>query len=864
MKLGRALRTGCCVCWLAACGTDPAPLDLGAADAGLDAAATTDAAGDAVDDAAVDDAAVATPSAISVTWHPENGTFDVSRVAKPVITGATADISWRDATGVHVRSFHDPCTRTTPDPQTLTCAADGLLLTLHLETPAGSNHLRTRVSVTNTGNSAIVVDKLTPLLVDSKQGGELRLGSDPRDVRILENGRMIVLDPALMLVHGDAERPGLADLLPLDLRGASMSNWNHIVADPAHPERSVVAGFLTFERCIPTLGIGMDPLATAGSDGLRPWSVYAAENRYVWDGKPLAPGESLNSEVLWLEPGPADPLEALERYALAVAAENHVVPWAKRGAGHPIPAGWNSWSGGGGTGGHGQDIDEALVLQSLEIYRREFASFGTNYFQVDDGWQEKHGDWSWRKDTFPHGGEWLATQIAAAGFLPGLWVAPFLVAADSKLAAAHPDWRQPKIDAAPSSLAKDNETLDTSHPAVRQWMQDLSATLTGQGWKWLKVDFSYWALLGKHLHDPSQTHVEAWRETWAALRAGMPADTFVCGIGAMGLNVGRVEAMRLTSDNGPAWDDGDPDDMLGVFRAFLPTVRAGARRWFYQNRVWQNHDDLLFFRAWPDAAKTPVTLREARAFATFIGLMSSIVKIGDTLVDMAEHPAWIDVVRRLTPVWPDGARPVDVLVRDQPEMFVQDIDAPAGKWRNVGVCNWGKNRDHTTAVPAELPDHTTRTFTLTCPGDQPCVAYEFWSETYLGERPAGGQFQVSVAPHDCQVIALRPQTDHPQLLGDNRHITQGAADLGPVVWEADKQRLTTTVLSAAVGSFNAPFSYHLAFRVPPGWDCPGSDVDGQDVPLLVQVDGVAHLVFTVPEVLRGMKLNVRLLCQKAP
>ena len=845
-----------CAAWLAlaACST---PAVTGTAD---DATAAADGTVDASDDTTAD-VPVGPPSPVHVIWHTDRGTFDILRDQTPVLVEATADITWRDAAGTHVRSLRDPCTRTQLDPATLTCAADGLLLTLHLETPPGGTHLRARLDVQNTGAAAITVDKLTPVLVDHAAGGTLALGSDPRDVRILENGRLIVLDPAVMLVHGDAERPGLADMLPLGVRGASISNWNHIVADPAHPQRNVVAGWLTFDRCVPTLGIGMDPGAVAGPDGVRPFGVYAAENRYIWDGKPLAAGQSVASEVLWLEPMADDPLVALERYADAVAAENHVVPWAKRGPGHPIPAGWNSWSGGGGTGGHGQDIDEALILQSLEIYRREFGSFGTNYFQVDDGWQEKHGDWTFRTDTFPHGGAWLAAQIAAAGFLPGLWFAPFLVDGDSKLAAAHPDWRQPKIDAAPAFLAKDMETLDTSHPDVRTWMHALGTELTGQGWKWLKVDFSYWSLLGKHLHDPSQTHVEAWRDTWLALRDGMAADTFVCGIGALGLNVGRVEAMRLTSDNGPAWDEGEPDDMLGVFRAFLPTVRAGARRWFTQNRLWQNHDDLIFFRSWPDPKKTPVTFREARAFATFIGLMSSIVKIGDTLVEMEKHPDWIDVVRRLTPVWPEGARPVDVLVRDEPEMFVQDIDAPAGKWRNVGVCNWGKNRDHSTAEPTDLPDNTTRDFALTCPGNQPCAAYAFWGETSLGDHAAGETFHVTVQPHDCEVIALRPIEAHPQLLGDNRHITQGAADLGPVTWDAGKGVLATKILHAAVGGPTTPFLYHLAFRVPQGWTCAGAAVDGQDVPALSVQGGVADLAFVVPEALRGYGVTVRVFCQ---
>ncbi len=826
-----------------------------------DDAMAADVAAD--DSAAVDvaqDVSAGTPSPVSVVLHKESGTFDVLRSGKPLFLGATADVSYRDAKGAQLLSMRGPCEHAMPAVDTLTCRADGLLLTLKLTTPSDAQHLVAAMTVTNERTDVVTIDKLTPLLMLTTDGASLQLASDPKDIRVLENGRMVVLDTSVMLAHGDDERPTLADVLPLDLRGASLSNWNHIVADPAHLDHSLVAGWLTFDLCMPTLGIGMDPAAKPDATGLRPFTTYAAENRYLFDGKPLQPGATLASELLWLEPFPADPLASVEQYALDVATQNHVVPWTKRGPGHPAPAGWNSWSGGGGTGGHGSDITEQLILDSLEIYRREFGSFGTNFFQVDDGWQVSHGDWTFRTDTFPHGGKWLAEQIVAAGFRPGLWFSPFLVDLDSQVMKDHPDWLQPKVPVVPDFLIGDKHTLDTSNPAMHAWSHQLGADLRTLGWQWLKVDFSYWAILGEHTYDPSKTHIEAWREAWKALRDGMDTggETYVCGIGAMGLNTGRVEAMRLTADNGPEWDEGLPDDMLSVPRAFLPTIRAGARRWFYQNRIWQNHDDLIFFRSWPDASKKPVAFIESRAFATWIGLMSSIVKIGDKLTDMAQHPAWIDVVRRLTPIWPDGARPLDVLLKDEPEIFEQKIVAPAGVWTNIGLCNWGKNRDHSTAIPTDLPDNTTRTYTVHCPDDKPCAAYEFWSETYLGEQTSA--FQVKVASHDCQVLALRPLETHPQLIGDSRHVTQGAADLGPMVWDAAQHSLSTT-LTVAIGSPTVPWAYHLAYRVPNGFDCPAAAIDGLDVPVVLQHDGIADVVFAFPAAMAGKQANVRLLCQ---
>ena len=48
-------------------------------------------------------------------------------------------------------------------------------------------------------------------------------------------------------------------------------------------------------------------------------------------------------------------------------------------------------------------------------------------FQIDDGFTPEMGDWLDVKPQFPRGMAPLLADIAAAGFRPGLWIAPFLV-----------------------------------------------------------------------------------------------------------------------------------------------------------------------------------------------------------------------------------------------------------------------------------------------------------------------------------------------------------------------------------------------------------------------------------------------------
>ena len=59
-------------------------------------------------------------------------------------------------------------------------------------------------------------------------------------------------------------------------------------------------------------------------------------------------------------------------------------------------------------------------------------------FQLDDGYQPAIGDWLATNEKFPSGVDGVAAAIAAAGFVPGLWIAPFIVAPASRGGPAHP------------------------------------------------------------------------------------------------------------------------------------------------------------------------------------------------------------------------------------------------------------------------------------------------------------------------------------------------------------------------------------------------------------------------------------------
>ncbi|WP_407426442.1 glycoside hydrolase family 36 protein [Treponema sp.] len=105
-------------------------------------------------------------------------------------------------------------------------------------------------------------------------------------------------------------------------------------------------------------------------------------------------------------------------------------------------AGWESWYN------HYAGINQELIKADLEslshtenlIKKYVLDSKKPCVFQVDDGWEISLGDWDARRTRFPGGMKNLAKSISEKGYIPGLWLAPFIIDWRSEVAKAHRDW----------------------------------------------------------------------------------------------------------------------------------------------------------------------------------------------------------------------------------------------------------------------------------------------------------------------------------------------------------------------------------------------------------------------------------------
>ena len=356
-------------------------------------------------------------------------------------------------------------------------------------------------------------------------------------------------------------------------------------------------------------------------------------------------------------------------------------------------------------------------------------------------------------------------------------------------------------------------SVDLSNDEVIAWIGDLMGRYRDDwGMRWLKLDFAYLAFPYAPLANPELTSVEAYRQGIEAIRDALGRDVFYLGVGLTGMNYGVVDGYRLTLDDGPTWEEPSP---LATFREagnLKSTVRTGSRRYYLHGRVWVSHDDLLFFRTAPGSPT--LTMEEATTFASFVALAGSIVKLGEDLRTLT--PPQIDVVRRLLPSYPTSGRPLDLFERHYPEVWRYPIDGTlAGSdasWMVLGLLNWGRNFDFDAdGEPAEMADEA-RTYRveladLGLDPDTDYLAHEFWSETFLGT--VRGTLEHEVPAHGQAVIALREALGHPQLLGHDRHVTQGGTDLIEERWDAATSTLTLRFEVDAGASDALPFEYRV-------------------------------------------------------
>jgi alpha-galactosidase len=482
------------------------------------------------------------------------------------------------------------------------------------------------------------------------------------------------------------------------------------------------------------------------------------------EGVPLAPGGEVSSEPLMIARGEEAALR--ERYAQAVA--NEMRPREQT----EVLSGWCSWYQ------LYTSVSERDVRRNLANLSARREQLPLRLIQLDDGFQHAVGDWLELNEKFPSGMPALVSEIRGQGFIPGLWLAPFLLSARSRTYAAHPDWVVRDEHGAPLNAlhnwGAENYALDTTCPAALEYVLHVIRTTTEQwGFEYLKLDFLYAAAMRGRRQDRSSTAVETYRRAMLAIREAA-GNRFVLGCGAPLLpSIGFVDGMRIGSDVAGAWGSDGNSDGPALSNAMRATL---ARGWIH-GRWWTNDPDCVIVRA----HDTELSLDEVQAWAAVVALSGGMLFVGDDVSEV--EPERLELLARLLPPSGQAAEVGPPVVDRMPERLHLRVERAWATWSVIGFGNWSDS-----AVRASFD-----------PGDWslPGGAYhlcDLWSGEYLGRHERVDLGGV-VPSHALRLLSVHPDVGRPHVVGSTGHLLGPVMDLADEHW--DGRELTLSASPAA-------------------------------------------------------------------
>jgi alpha-galactosidase len=465
-----------------------------------------------------------------------------------------------------------------------------------------------------------------------------------------------------------------------------------VLGDTLH-RRGILLGFLSQNEQFGSMEALLDPFDPA----LRVWANG--------DGARLDPGEITETDWFCVHFLHLDSPDPLGPYLDAVARQNGIelkssskmpgedsqetMPDLQSGKSKVIPTGWCSWYH------YFQRLAAQDIRDNLAAAQRLRGRLQLDLIQIDDGFEAQIGDWLDFSPAFPEGVAPLSKDIAAAGFVPGLWLAPFIVHRKSQLAREHPDWLLRNSYGQPvnAGFIWDSFTmgLDLTHPAALEYASEVVRTAAQEwGYPYLKLDFLYAAALPGRYRDPTQTRAQVLRKGLEALREAAGKEVFLLGCGCpLGSALGVVDAMRIGADVDIRWQPSykgisfyfqDEPDMPSARNA----IQNALTRAPLHKRWWINDPDCLLLRA-----DTELTLAEVQSLAAVIAFTGGSLLLSDDLSRLP--PERLKIAEALLPLIGKSPYLLDWMDSPTPAHLQLDLDGPLGKWHLIGLFNWSEH-----------------------------------------------------------------------------------------------------------------------------------------------------------------------------
>ncbi|MCK5464420.1 MAG: alpha-galactosidase, partial [Bacteroidales bacterium] len=446
------------------------------------------------------------------------------------------------------------------------------------------------------------------------------------------------------------------------------------------------------------------------------------------------------------------------------------------------PVMWNSWTN------YYYMVTEEEVIKNVDWIVENFNDYGLEYVVIDDG-PERGEDgehyWisNWNKETFPHGGKWLAEYIRSKGLTPGLWLVPNTYAGALN---DHPEWYLRDKDGK-HIMVYNTPSLDYTNPEVLDFLTEMFSTLKNWGFEYYKFDAEF-ALTEyipyvdrDKLYDKKISQIEAYRNRLKVIWNSVGAETFLegCPGGTPLQGIGYFNSYFNGDDIYNSW--------LGMYPFFLslnanlflnniacylmpgegicvsPKMDIEKARTVYNPefiRVASSREK--------DISSVGTTMNEARTIVTFAALSGTPYSFADRLPDLPEER--INLLKKSLPTMP--IMPMDLFSRGgysswglfkefTPETYEHNfprivdlkINSASGKYDVVAATNW-----------TNVSEFRNISFAgnLGLDPDIPYLVFDFWNQEFLGL--INESVELNIKPHDTRVLHIRPLLQRPQVL----------------------------------------------------------------------------------------------------
>ncbi len=395
-------------------------------------------------------------------------------------------------------------------------------------------------------------------------------------------------------------------------------------------------------------------------------------------------------------------VDILTTYGKRIAKEN---PLKNR---CELPTGWCSWYY------YGPKISEEKILENTALAKKH--RLPIKYIQIDDGWQKCYGDWV-ENEFFPMGMKALADEIKGAGFTPGIWITPFVFAADSQTFKDHPDWfvRNANGEHHPNRL------IDYSVKGAREWLYSIARKLSVEwGYRYIKIDLVSYRLAITGYKKKGFNALKNFRTAIDVMRSAVTDDTvFLTCTSPLGASAGYAECVRISDDIFERWDS-------------LKLVAKEVFRRYYIAEYINTDPDCLMVRTKAQHDEDAFRIctrdeREIRSFVTFMSAAGGALMLSDKFALLNDND--IEKIRTLFPINETPAKPLDLFERDIPSVLSY---AKRGNLEMYALFNW-ENCDDTLSVDF---------------GSEKYVKCYYSGEIYEKTKT----FSLRLLPHDSEII----------------------------------------------------------------------------------------------------------------